>query len=138
MQWAVRDINLEITKHGVYGLLGSNGAGKSTTMNIMCGVLKPTSGNVLIKGISVRDCPKEAKKHIGFLPQKPPLRMELTVEEYLIICADLRHIPVKEIGTAVSEVLERCGISHFRNRLISNSRMPIACVIANWVLSAGG
>lgn len=120
VQWAIRDINLEITKHGVYGLLGSNGAGKSTTMNIMCGVLKPTAGNVRIKGVSVRDYPKEAKKHIGFLPQKPPLHAELTVEEYLNYCADLRHIPVKEIGNAVSEVLERCGISHFRKRLISN------------------
>ena len=120
VQWAIRDINLNITQHGVYGLLGSNGAGKSTTMNIMCGVLKQTAGDVLINGINVRENPKEAKKHIGFLPQKAPLHTELTVEEYLNYCANLRHLPVKEVGRAVSEVLERCGISHFRHRLISN------------------
>ncbi|WP_147625538.1 ATP-binding cassette domain-containing protein, partial [Gabonibacter massiliensis] len=54
IQWAIRDINFEITKNGIYGLLGSNGAGKSTTMNIMCGVLRPTEGNVYIKGVSIR------------------------------------------------------------------------------------
>ena len=53
VQWAIRDINFEITKNGIYGLLGSNGAGKSTTMNIMCGVLKQTEGDVYIKGISI-------------------------------------------------------------------------------------
>ena len=72
VQWAIRDINFEITQNGVYGLLGSNGAGKSTTMNIICGVLKQTEGNVFIKGIDMRDNPVEAKRHIGFLPQKPP------------------------------------------------------------------
>ena len=69
VQWAIRDINFEITKNGVYGLLGSNGAGKSTTMNIMCGILKQTEGNVLIKGINISENPVEAKRHIGFLPR---------------------------------------------------------------------
>ena len=72
VQWAIRDINFEITQNGVYGLLGSNGAGKSTTMNIICGVLKQTEGNVSIKGMDMRENPVEAKRHIGFLPQKPP------------------------------------------------------------------
>ena len=54
VQWAVRDINLEIRQHGIYGLLGSNGAGKSTIMNIMCGVLKQTEGDIYIKGINTR------------------------------------------------------------------------------------
>lgn len=120
VQWAVKDINFEITKNGVYGLLGSNGAGKSTTMNIMCGVLKQTSGEVYIGGISVRQNPKEAKKHIGFLPQKPPLHTELTVEEFLSYCANLRHIPRRELKYVVDEVCERCNISHFKHRLISN------------------
>ncbi|PXZ42632.1 multidrug ABC transporter ATP-binding protein, partial [Sanguibacteroides justesenii] len=93
IQWAVRDINFEITKNGIYGLLGSNGAGKSTTMNIMCGVLRPTEGNVYIKGVSIRENPVEAKRHIGFLPQTPPLHPDLTVTEYLEYCAGLRHVP---------------------------------------------
>lgn len=120
VQWAIRDINFEITQNGVYGLLGSNGAGKSTTMNIICGVLKQTEDNVFIKGIDMRDNPVEAKRHIGFLPQKPPLHTDLTVEEYLTYCARLRQIARAEEGKVVDEVLARCGISHFRKRLIHN------------------
>ena len=120
VQWAIRDIDFEITKNGIYGLLGSNGAGKSTTMNIICGVLKQTDGNVYIKGISMRDRPVEAKRHIGFLPQKPPLHTDLTVEEYLRYCARLRHIPAMNIAKAVEDVMDRCTITHFRKRLIRN------------------
>jgi ABC-2 type transport system ATP-binding protein len=119
-QWAIRDIEFEITKNGIYGLLGSNGAGKSTTMNIMCGVLKQTEGNVYVKGINMRDNPVEAKRRIGFLPQKPPLHTDLTVEEYLKYCARLRHIPSREMDKAVADVMERCAIAHFRRRLIRN------------------
>lgn len=113
VQWAIRDINFEITKNGIYGLLGSNGAGKSTTMNIMCGVLKQTEGDVYIKGISISKNPVEAKRHIGFLPQVPPLHPDLTVEEYLEYCAELRHIPDREVKKAIEAVMIRCGISHF-------------------------
>jgi len=119
-QWAIRDIDFEITKNGIYGLLGSNGAGKSTTMNIMCGVLKQTEGNVFVRGIDMRDNPVEAKRLIGFLPQKPPLHTDLTVEEYLKYCARLRHIPSQEMNKAVADVMERCAIAHFRKRLIRN------------------
>ena len=120
IQWAMRDINIEITRNGIYGLLGSNGAGKSTTMNIICGVLKQTEGEVYIKGINLRENPVEAKKHLGFLPQKPPLHMDLTVEEYLVHCANMRLIPAHEVQGAVKDVMGRCGISHFSRRLIRN------------------
>ena len=120
IQWAIRDINFEITRNGIYGLLGSNGAGKSTIMNIMCGVLKQTEGEVYIKGINLRENPVEAKKHLGFLPQKPPLHMDLTVEEYLVHCANMRLIPTHEVQGAVKDVMGRCGISHFSRRLIRN------------------
>ncbi|MEA5006645.1 MAG: ABC transporter ATP-binding protein [Rikenellaceae bacterium] len=120
VQWAVKDVNLEIAGRGIFGLLGSNGAGKSTIMNIICGVLKQTAGDVFIKGIDMRRNPIEAKKHIGFLPQKPPLHLDLTVEEYLIYSADLRMIPDKEVDAAVENVLNSCGIAHFRKRLIKN------------------
>ncbi|MDO6435128.1 ABC transporter ATP-binding protein [Flavitalea sp. BT771] len=119
-QWAIRDIGFEITKNGIYGLLGSNGAGKSTTMNIMCGVLKQTEGNVYVRGVNMRDNPVEAKRRIGFLPQKPPLHTDLTVEEYLKYCARLRHIPSREMDKAVASVMDRCAIAHFRRRLIRN------------------
>ena len=120
IQWAIRDINIEITRNGIYGLLGSNGAGKSTTMNIICGVLKQTEGDVYIKGINLRENPVEAKKHLGFLPQKPPLHMDLTVEEYLVHCANMRIIPPHKVQEAVKDVMGRCGISHFSRRLIRN------------------
>ena len=120
VQWAVRDLNFEIPGKGIYGMLGSNGAGKSTTMNILCGVIRQTEGSIYIKGIDMRKDPVGAKRHIGFLPQKAPLYGDLTVEEYLQHCARLRWIPDKEIKPAVDEVLEHCGISHFRKRLIKN------------------
>ena len=118
--WAIRDINMEINRNGIVGLLGSNGAGKSTTMNIMCGVINQTEGRVLINGIDIREEPELAKTQIGFLPQLPPLYMDLTVDEYLIFTADLRRMPKKQIKPALEEAKERCGITHFSNRLIKN------------------
>ena len=120
VQWAIKDINFEINRNGIYGLLGSNGAGKSTMMNIMCGVLKPTRGEIFIKGINLREHPVEARMHNGFLPQKPPLQVELTVKEYLTYCANLRQIQPKMISKAVMDVMAKCKIEHFRNRLIRN------------------
>ncbi|SEM25990.1 ABC-2 type transport system ATP-binding protein [bacterium A37T11] len=120
VQWAIRDISFELTQHGIYGLLGSNGAGKSTTMNICCGVLNQTEGTVEIDGIDLRKEPETAKRQIGFLPQNPPLYMDLTVDEYLTHCAHLRLVDRTEVRTAVGEAKERCGISHFGNRLIRN------------------
>src|SRR3954464_6885552 len=90
--WAIRDINMVINQTGVVGLLGSNGAGKSTTMNILCGVLNQTEGEVYINGISLKKHPEAAKAQIGFLPQNPPLYMDFTVDEYLTYCADLRQM----------------------------------------------
>lgn len=118
--WAIRDINFEITNRGILGLLGSNGAGKSTTMNILCGVINQTEGEAYIDGINVRENPVEAKKLIGFLPQKAPLHMELTVDEYLIHCAYLRSIPSSEIPEALEIAKRKCGISHFSKRLLKN------------------
>ncbi|MEC5142951.1 ABC transporter ATP-binding protein [Chitinophaga sp. 212800010-3] len=118
--WAIRDVNIEINQSGVVGLLGSNGAGKSTTMNIMCGVLNQTEGNVYIDGIDVRENPEAAKRKIGFLPQNPPVYTDLTVDEYLTYTAELRLMEKDTIRKAVEEVKERCGIAHYSSRLIKN------------------
>lgn len=120
VQWAVRNINFELTKNGIYGLLGANGAGKSTIMNIMCGVLKQTQGEIYINGINMSENPVEAKKYMGFLPQKPPLLADLTIEEFLIHSANMRLMDPSKIMQAVEEVLEKCAIKHFRKRLIRN------------------
>ncbi|WP_127131720.1 ABC transporter ATP-binding protein [Pseudoflavitalea rhizosphaerae] len=119
-QWAVKDISFEINRNGILGLLGSNGAGKSTTMNILCGVLSQTEGQVTIDGIDIRQNPEEAKKRIGFLPQQAPLHLEQTVDEYLTFCAHIRLLPKRDIKAAVEAVKERCGVAHFSNRLIGN------------------
>lgn len=119
-QWAVEDINLEITHNGVVGLLGSNGAGKSTTMNIVCGVLKQTKGEVWIDGINTLENPIGARKRLGFLPQKAPLYPDLTVDEYLRFCGEMRLLAPKEISRAVARAEELCGISHFKDRLLRN------------------
>lgn len=115
---AVNDVSFELDGNRITGLLGANGAGKSTLMNIICGVLTPISGDVAINGFNMHDNPVEAKRQIGFLPQKPPLLTDLTVEEYLRYSARLRL--VSDVRKAVDEVLDRCQIAHFRKRLIKH------------------
>ncbi|MGN6421357.1 MAG: ABC transporter ATP-binding protein [Pseudobacter sp.] len=118
--WAIREINFEISNTGVIGLLGSNGAGKSTTMNIICGVLKQTEGDVYINGINKKNDPRLVKRQLGFLPQTPPLHADFTVNEYLTYAADLRFIEKKNVKRAVAEAMDKTGISHFSSRLIKN------------------
>jgi ABC-2 type transport system ATP-binding protein len=118
--WAVRDVNIEIEQRGVIGLLGSNGAGKSTIMNIICGVLRQTEGEVCINGIDIRKEPELAKRQLGFLPQTPPLYLDFTVEEFLTYAAELRFIAKQKVKAAVEEAMEKCSIAHFRSRLIKN------------------
>ena len=120
IQWSIQDINFEIKEKGVLGLLGSNGAGKSTTMNIICGVLNQTEGEVYLNGYNLHTNPVEAKRHIGFLPQKPPLYPDITVEEYLTYCAHLRLMCTRDIPAAVERTMKRCDITHFRERTINN------------------
>ena len=120
VDWAIKDINFEISTKGVFGLLGSNGAGKSTTMNIICNVLTQIEGDVFINGVDLRKDPITAKKFIGFLPQKAPLHTDMTVDEYLYHCADIRLMPKSEIPVAVERAKAKCGIAHFSKRVISN------------------
>ena len=88
--WAIQDINFEIKEKGVLGLLGSNGAGKSTTMNILTGCLSSTSGRVIVQGIDVLADPLGAKRLIGDLPEQPPLYLDMTVDEYLGFNYDIK------------------------------------------------
>lgn len=118
--WAIRDINLEVDRVGIMGLLGANGAGKSTTMNILCGALRQTEGKVYIDGIDMAADPVGAKKRIGFLPQIAPLHLDFTVDEYLAYCAKLREIAPKQIAAAIAYAKERCGIAAYGKRLIRN------------------
>lgn len=119
-RWAVKDLSMDIPAHGITGLLGANGAGKSTTMNMICGVLSPTEGEVWINGINLKEHPEEARKFIGFLPQQPPVYGDLTVEEYLTHCAYLRLMPPSQVKEAVVEAMRICSIGHFAKRLIKS------------------
>ena len=119
-RWAIVDINFQIDDAGVVGLLGSNGAGKSTTMNIICGVMRQTAGEVYIGGINTLKEPVKARKLIGFLPQKPPLYPDLTVDEYLRFCAEIQWMDKKKIKSAIAAAEERCGITHMKDRLLRN------------------
>ena len=117
---AVDHLNFTIEEGHVYGFLGPNGAGKSTTMNIMTGYLGATEGEVLINGHDILKEPEEAKRQIGYLPELPPLYMEMTVREYLEFVAELKGIAKKKRGESINEVEKMVKIWEVENRLIKN------------------
>lgn len=117
---AVNDLNFTIDKGKVYGFLGPNGAGKSTTMNIITGCLGATEGEVLIDGHSIAEEPMQAKRLIGYLPEQPPVYMDMTPAEYLDFVARAKGIPAKERAQQIETVTEKTRIQDVRNRLIRN------------------
>ncbi len=116
---AVDDISFEIQRGEIVGLLGPNGAGKSTTMNVLTGYLSSTSGSVSISGIDILDNPLGAKKLIGYLPEQPPLYLDMTVEEYLIFAYNLKNCTLNR-ERHLDEVCEVVKIKHVYKRLIKN------------------
>lgn len=117
---ALSDVSFNVQRGEVLGFLGPNGAGKTTTMQIICGVLAASDGRVAIAGHDIVEEPKQAKRHIGFLPERPPLYLNQTVDEYLNYCAQLRHMPKNRINGAVAESKARCGLETAGKRLIAN------------------
>lgn len=118
--FAIQDISFSLEKGKIYGLLGPNGAGKSTTMNIMTGYIAATSGDVIIEGHDIFKEAEEAKKHIGYLPELPPLYMDMTVREYLLTVADLKGVPKSERKAMLEDVMEKVMITDMQDRLIKN------------------
>ena len=118
-QKAVNDLSFTVEEGEIMGFLGPNGAGKSTTLNILTGFLSATSGYAKIDGIDILDNPIEAKKRIGFLPEIPPLYLEMTVGEYLNFCYELKgcKLPKKQHLREICEVVK---IVDVKNRLIRN------------------
>ena len=117
---AVDDLSLTVEPGKIYGFLGPNGAGKSTTMNIITGYLAATSGEVKINGFDVLKQPEEAKKCVGYLPELPPLYMDMTVKEYLAFAAELKKIPKAERKNQISRVSATTKLDAVQNRLIKN------------------
>ena len=117
---AVDHLNFSVQQGQIYGFLGPNGAGKSTTMNIMTGYLGATEGEVIINGHDILKDPTLAKKSIGYLPEMPPLYVDMTVTEYLWFSAELKRIKKDEIESQVEEVLALVRLTEVRDRLIKN------------------
>ena len=117
---AVDDLSLTMEPGKIYGFLGPNGAGKSTTMNIITGYLGATSGEVKINGHDIFKEPEEAKKCIGYLPEIPPLYVDMTVREYLDFVAELKKLEKSLRKRYVEEAMETTGITDVANRMIRN------------------
>ncbi|MBE6555330.1 MAG: ATP-binding cassette domain-containing protein [Ruminococcaceae bacterium] len=116
---AVDDISFEIAQGEIVGLLGPNGAGKSTTMNILTGYLSSTSGRVSVDGINVLDDPLEVKRRIGYLPEQPPLYLDMTVEEYLIFVYNLKGCTLNR-SKHLEEIADVVKLTDVYHRLIRN------------------
>ncbi len=116
---AVDNLTFSVRRGEIVGFLGPNGAGKSTTMNMLTGYIAPTVGTVYINGYNMMDAPEKAKEFIGYLPEIPPLYMDMTVNEYLNFVFGLKkcQFPRRE---HLNEVCEVVKISHVRHRMIRN------------------
>lgn len=117
---AVDHLNFTVKPGQIYGFLGPNGAGKSTTMNIMTGYLGATEGEVLIHGHNILEEPEAAKHFIGYLPEMPPLYMDMKVNEYLEFVAELKKIPKAAREEQVQQVMEKVKLEDVKDRLIKN------------------
>ena len=118
----ITDISFTINEGEIVGFLGPNGAGKSTTMNVITGYLSATAGAAKVAGIDILENPLEAKKHIGYLPQDPPLYLDMTVEEYLNFIYDIKGVKKEDESRKahIDRICEMVGITQVRSRVINN------------------
>ena len=117
---ALRDVSFHVHAGEIVGLLGRNGAGKTTALNLITGYFPPTEGTVRIGGKEMIADPRGCKRMIGYLPEKPPLYDEMTVEEYLLFVSELREVVKKANKKHVDEIIELCGLTEMRHRVIGN------------------
>ena len=114
----VRGVELKVRRGEVLGFLGPNGAGKTTTMQMLTGNLSPGAGTISICGVDLLARPVEAKRHVGYLPETPPLYKELRVDEYLELAARLHRVKKGNVAGAVVAAKERCGLAEVGRQLI--------------------
>lgn len=115
---SIQDISLALSGGDILGLLGLNGAGKSTTLSMLCGVLVPDSGSVCINGYSMEDQPLQARQHIGYLPDQPPLYRDMRVKEYLKLTGQIRGLSAKTLKVRIETVTEQCDLGDVQTKLI--------------------
>lgn len=137
-QLAVDHLDFTLESGRIYGLLGANGAGKSTTMNIITGYLGATAGDVVINGKNILDEPEAAKRQIGYLPETPPLYPEMKVTEYLQFAMGLKGLHKERIVPHLQELLEKVQLEDVKDRLIRNlskgykQRVGLAEALIGW------
>ncbi len=117
---AIDSLNFTIEKGEILGFLGPNGAGKSTTMNIITGYLSASDGAVSVDDLDVLEHPEEVKKKIGYLPEQPPLYLDMTVLEYLKFVGEIKGVRAQEYKDSLERVLSVVRIDHVKDRLIKN------------------
>lgn len=117
---ALKDVSLKAEKGKITGLLGRNGAGKTTAMNLLTGYFPPNEGRVLIDGKDMLLKPRECKRQLGYLPERPPLYDEMTVREYLKFVCELKEVLPREKNRHVAEILEICGLQEVQDRIIGH------------------
>src|SRR6266704_1515812 len=114
---AVKDVSFKAESGSILGFLGPNGAGKTTTMRIITGFMPATSGTVLVDGLDIFSQSLEARRKIGYLPETPPLYVDMRVEAYLRFVARLRGVARGKIDDALEHTLEVCGLADMRSRI---------------------
>ena len=117
---ALDDISFSIHKGEIVAFLGPNGAGKTTTMRILTGFMPPTSGTVQIAGFDCLEEPWEVKKHIGYLPETPPLYLELTVREYLIFVGRIKRLGPEQLQERMDIIIKQTGLTEVQGRVIGH------------------
>lgn len=116
---ALSGLHFELRQGEVLGLLGPNGAGKTTCLRLLSGGLRPSGGTIEILGVDLNRRPVAAKRHLGYLPERPPLYPELRVDEYLRHCARLHRVPRRGVKEAVAKAKRRCGLDEVGRQLIA-------------------
>lgn len=119
-QRAVQGLSFTVKDGEILGFLGPNGAGKSTTMNIITGYLSSSEGSVVVNGFDILENPESAKRQIGYMPEVPPLYVDMTVSEYLQFSASLKGVPRKGRNAEVQRTMELVKIGDVSNRIIKN------------------
>ena len=116
---ALERVSFSVEKGEVIGLLGPNGAGKTTLMKVLTGYLQPDAGNASLRGIDVVADPLGVQRNIGYLPENAPLYGEMTVQDYLLMMAELREIPLEKRRSMLSEAIHATGLADYLTRPIS-------------------
>ncbi len=112
-------MSFQVEKGEILGFLGPNGAGKTTTMRIITGYMPPSDGSVQVDGFDVFDKPLDVRRRIGYLPENPPLYLEMSVTGYLRFVAKIKGVPKEKLKDEVARVMERVNITDVQERIIA-------------------